>query len=433
MKSKLKKNIKSFYFLLFSLAFINLPSLYLIYQTKIFTTYTLGKGLILLSFIVVILSMDKLRVLVENKKRFFNLLLFFLIISSFSILKAIDVIFFIKSYHNLLLGFILFLTTYFLVSEEKKLFFIIDKFILNLGFVVLFLELFFVLFTNQFIQILKLFTQTEMLNSYLMNIDRGRLTLELKTEFFLPFFLYQFVTVKDNRKRNIYFITSLLVFFLSIISNFRTKFLMALFTWITFFLSFKTRLHNLKRNLILVIITLFFALSISKKLVGLNILDRFTYDLSFFNSFVEFKEYRLNALKKSIELFFSSPFLGIGLGNFYFYNISDNSYKYSLLRENYKESYNELVKFSPHNIFLEILTGSGFLSFISFLTLILYFFKNDVDCFIKKKDILKPYIISSWVCFIYLFFNPAYSLFSISWFWFIRGLILALSTKNENK
>jgi O-antigen ligase len=436
LNKNLTKNFKLdyliFIFLLFSISLIKLPSIYLLFflKNKLFTTFTLSKFFIFLTFLLTLFLKSRkkqLNIFFKQKKIFFGIFLIYIFTSSFSVIKAIDVISFVKSYHSLILGIFLFLTTSIILFKNKKFLSVVEKFIYLLGFIIISLELIFYLLPQSFIFYFKDIIQKELMDSYLFNIDRGRFTLELNPEYFLPFFMFSSLILK-TKKSKLFLLISFLIIFLSFVSNFRTRFLMSILVILSYLIYFRKKLSISNKIFILPLILIIFLFSIflNRSNLKITILDRVINN----NEILDGQNsYRLSSLKNTLEIFINSPFLGVGLGNFYLYNDYANNYKYSLVKKDYVISYNELVRYSPHNIFLEVLSQTGILSFLSFTLVIIIFLFQDYKVLKTRSYRYFPFIVSSWVCFFYLLFNPSYSLFSTSWFWFMRGVAINLAER----
>ncbi len=128
-------------------------------------------------------------------------------------------------------------------------------------------------------------------------------------------------------------------------------------------------------------------------------------------------------MSHSIELFRLYPVTGVGLGNYILYNDSPSICSYYVTK-NYQKTYWKLVAYSPHNIFFQTLSETGFLGTASFVLLMGFFLVRD-SRYLKysKVTLITGLVIASWTIIVYCLFNPSYSLFVFGWFWFLRGLI----------
>ena len=195
---------------------------------------------------------------------------------------------------------------------------------------------------------------------------------------------------------------------------------MVLFIWLSFFIFSKK--INIKIPRVLLGTSIFFIFLFTALTTysgnGVSFLDRLS--LTDVNNSLGSIQYRISATQKSIDLFFSSPITGIGLGNYYIYQKKQRP-----LVKGYQASYNDQVIYSPHNIIFQYLAETGFLGLFTFLLLVMYFLKKDLGIlFLSSTNIpIFPYIVSFWSIMLFFLFNPANSIIYLSWFWFIRGII----------
>ena len=164
---------------------------------------------------------------------------------------------------------------------------------------------------------------------------------------------------------------------------------------------------------------------LSSAVYSFNILDRFA--LKNESEDVGTLTFRINAGKKSIELFKSSPLFGVGLGNYGNYSEERTQFEFHLLNQRNRLTYQELGSYSPHNVLFSVLAESGVFGITTFLILLAYFFFRDISYINKEYGISFPmvYIVSFWTMFVFMLFNPSHSIFVVGWFWLIRGVIEA--------
>lgn len=274
---KILKKINFFLlFFLTSLFLIKiLPFYYLPGINKLFSSHTLAKMLLIIIFsLFYLFHYKKIKILVKKNKKIFIPLLIFFFSQTISVIKSIDIILFWKSYHNLIISIIIFLIAFFTVQINKNNQKIIDAFIISSGIIITLLELFFFLFPHSFIQLFSPFIQKEVLISIQTNILRSRYTLELDPELFLPFFLINFYTSKKNF---FFFLFSIIVIFLSNVSNFRSRVIMSLFAvFFSFSIFFKKISFDKKIfSLFAFFLSILIATRVSNFLFQFNIIDRF--------------------------------------------------------------------------------------------------------------------------------------------------------------
>lgn len=411
-----------FYVFLFLIFLIKTPPFYYIpgVNNTLFSSHSFAKIIIILIFVFLLFFFrEKIKNVSKNKAT--NLLIFFLIFQSLSFISSKDDLLFWKSYHNIIVAIIIFITTLFFLRERqnKK---VLNDFIIFTGFFLIVLELIFFLSPKKFIFYFQNIFQKEVFDAYLTNIYRGRRSLDLNLELFLPIFLVEIFTNKQNF---LLIVFSIILIFLSFISNFRTRALMIFFGLLTFILIAK--ISKIKKIIFLIIfgMIVIFSLKISNLLYSFNIIDRF---LELENVTIEpnSANFRINNIQKSIDFFLSSPLFGVGLGNYGLINENKEKYSFSILEKSIKNYYLDM-RYSPHNILFHILSETGIFGLISFLAIIVNFFIEDYF-YLKKRQInyCFGYILSYWSIFIFLLLNPSHTIFNIGWFWFIRGVIESL-------
>lgn len=426
------------YLFLAAIFLIKIPPFYYFpIPNKMFSSHSLAKVIIgIVFFIFFLINRNKMQSVINKKKLVFLLILFYLISQTISIINAFDIILFWKSYHNLFIILFVFFLSFLINSFFKQTTKLLEYFFIFTGITVIFLELFFLLFPTYSLSFFSYFIQQEVLDAYLTNFYRGRFSLDLNIELFLPIFLVAalFSENKKNYKSILFFVISLIIVFLSITSNVRTRVIGAFFSIFMVLIFYFKRVKFKKGILNLVIFVLIFftignlAIRLSNNVFRFNIIDRFLLEER--NEDIGSVNYRVASLIKSYEIFRAFPITGIGLGNFVYFNSQATGLKYSLTINKSEKNYHELVLYSPHNIFAQILSETGILGIISFSILIIYFLIKDIRLLDSLKGNNKytySYIISSWEILIYALFNPASTIFTIGWFWFLRGIIEATS------
>jgi len=449
MKNSLPKLIKSkinnwlIFGFFVEIFIIKLPSFYyLLIPSKLYTSHSLSKIIIGLIFIVYFFINYKIiKSFIKEKKTVFILFLLFFLSQSLSIIKTIDIFLFWKIYHNLIISAFIFFLSFFIAKFNKVN---LKSFLIFTGLIVIFLELFFLISPNFFLNFFSNIIQKEILDAYITNISRSRFSLDLNVELFLPIFLgYAFYYKDKNNFKNffIFFALSLTILFLSIFSNFRTRIICSFFSIIVFFLIYfknyskeytlrPTRvLFNFFSFILIFFIITKLTIEFSNYKFGFNVIDRLLL-----NKEIESAgsiNYRINSILTSFEILKSYPLTGIGLGNFIYFNPQGSKLNYSLVINKSEKDYYNLVLYSPHNILAQTMSESGLIGFISFIILIGYLIIKDTiflfHSFNKKNNIIfLSLIVASWEIFLYAFFNPASSIFIIGWFWFLRGFLLNL-------
>lgn len=419
---------------LLSLILIKLPPFYFTsIPSSLFVTHTLAKGLFFFLFILInIFDFSRIKAMFKEKSILIVLLLIYFISQSVSIVKADDILLFLKSYQNIISGILIFLLgTYFLKINVKRVIKIYSV-IFWLGVFLIFFELIFVFFNNFSVIFLKTFLQNEVLSAYITDFERGRSSVGLNLEILIPFFFILINNQSRTKKNPLAFLPLLGISFLSILSNFRIRVVVLIFIILSsslFFIKNLSKVLNWKKFTIIAM-TLISAVFVSNNLFSFNIYDRLS--LKDKQEDVGSIQFRIDSGLRSFELFLSSPFTGIGLGNYSSSNKDLIRFNYSFSQQNkYSENYAELVRNSPHNVFFHTLAETGLFGLISYLLLIFYFIKGDWKIITgSNKDQLtqfgKACMIGSWSVFIFMLFNPSHTIFVTGWFWALRGFREAL-------
>ena len=422
-----------FFFLLFLIKLA--PFYFLPIESKFFVSHTLAKaGVVGLLGVLLIFDFKKIVGVINKNKILFSLLALFFLGQSLPVLTAEDVFLFWKGYHNIIASLIIFLTTFYLVRNKRN-FLKLNKFILISGFILVGIELIFVTFADKLIPILNLVLQQEVFDAYLTNIERGRYSMDMNVELFLPFFLYALLRFKNERKlgkASVIFTVVLIA--VTFFSNFRTRVVNLVFAlFVSFLIFFKKQKDflnpkNIKKLLplgALLALPVVAAILLSSAVYSFNILDRFA--LKDESEDVGTLTFRINAAKKSIELFKSSPLFGVGLGNYSNYSGQSTQFEFHLLNQRNRLTYQELGSYSPHNVLFSILAEAGAFGIATFVALLVYFFWRDISYINREGGLSFPmvYIVSFWTIFVFMLFNPSHSIFVVGWFWMLRGAIEA--------
>lgn len=410
-------------FLFIAVFLIKLPPLY-IFSTpsRLFTTHVLAKIILMGIFIYLFLNIKTRKKITKNNAM--RVLLIYFISQSISIISANDVILFLKDYQNLISSLVLFVTAFVLLQTQryKRILF---GFIVSTGIFIVGLDFIFYLFPNQTLSIVNELIQKEVLEYYTYNLQRGRYNLYLNTELFLPFFITAFLFfTKDKLSKTSLSLTIFLTIFLTFVSNFRHRLLFLLFVLISYgiFLWVK-RAIKLKQ------ITIIFFLFVLTSIISSLLFVRTFYERSIINRvFLEDEtedinslRWRANNLRRSIDLAISSPFFGIGLGNYQ---------KYAEDMSKFKIKYRARGKFfletptDPHNIISKTISETGIVGFMGLIIMIIFFLSRDI-LLLKRNTAayIVPYIISFWGLFILSLITPSITIFRGGWMWFLRGII----------
>lgn len=431
---KIKRNL---YFLILTIYLLSSFNLYLIYS------HGIAK---LLSFFLLIFNLVNYRNYGLNFKKekkgfkkslqLFNLFIIFFTVQSFSVINAENLEDYVLRYKDILFIGIFFINSLFYIFDLKsfeykkiKNLFIFPLFLSNIYGI--FVQILIYFFPNFFISFFSYYLHGDYLSIIKMNIERNRIYFESYEQILIPLIIYYIFVKKKLRKTNFFlsysFFTGLLLIIitLSLLSNFRTKFLMLTFSLLFSFYVFR---KFIKKKLFfyffLFLIFIYFISKLSNLVSGINIFDRFYL----INNIQEYSSinFRTSQIKDALDIFVKKPFFGIGVGNYRYY-LNQNLKNLNILRNEYKNLFNDAY-YSIHNIFFNILAENGALGLISFSAILVYFFYFDWLIFKRQEDLFKKsIIISFWTLFIYSLFNPTIN--SISYnilFWYLRLIILAV-------
>ncbi len=405
-------------------------------QSSIFTSHTLAKVILIAIFFLYIPFTKPVRG--KQMKIVLFLIASFLLSQSLSILVANDIISFFKIYHNTVISLIIFILAYYLTLENKNNFKIFTLFSITMASILTLLEAIFRIIPTFFFPLISFFIQEEVVNALRVNINEGKYSLAFGYEMLFPFLLIPIMDKKTKPLSKVFFvILCLLMIFLTIISNFRSRLIVLAFVVLSSAaifvikkqISIKQTYFKLISVFIFVVLTsiVYLAGISSNYFLSYNIFDRFLLQSN--SSDIGTINTRLNQYERSLELFNSSPILGIGLGN---YNYIKSATTFGT-QSSYVTEFIDFTNSRPHSIFFQELSETGIIGTGTFIILLAYFLLQDAKYFIKLKNpranIAWVYIVSSWSVIIYALFNPADTLFITAWFWFFRGLIMATYTK----
>ena len=347
---------------------------------------------------------------------------------SVSVIGSADLMIFLKEYHSVIISIMIFVATMYL-GRKKTLENVFLKFIAFTGAVCVFLDFSFFLFQQRFLNLIENLVQREIFDPYVYNLDRERLNLYLHTELFIPFFIYLAVQSWAKKKfgQAIFFsLLFLLTVFVSFQSNYRTRVVMMIFAVL---LTVLIGLNSLVFKRSIMVVALFLSLfvlttvSFSRSLRSFDVIDRFLLqDEAEDESTIS---YRFQSFDLAVEIFKSSPIVGVGLGNYQLY--VDTKRKFSLPTLSERKYFETSVK-DPHSIISKLISETGLIGLLGFVFLIGFFFRQDY-IYLKSRNVnyfsRGAYIIASWTIFIYGLFNPFNTIFINGWFWFLRGKLQA--------
>lgn len=429
------------YIFLFSIFLIKAPPFYYSsLQNRIFSSHSLAKIIIIIISAFLLITKNKqIKNLIKNNQILFLILYLYFLSQSLSVIMTKNIIEFWRSYHNIIIFLLIFCITFLINNINKKFVRKTENFIIISGIILISIEAVIFLLHDYLMPYLNLFIQKEVMDAYLTNINRGRNSLDLNIEIFLPFFLLGIVLHKKNKnfkiKKAVLFIFSFILIYLSFLSNYRSRVVALIFIIVFFSYLFLIKLRTINtitirtkwKKMFLffsfsIIIGVFLALLTSNRIFSFNVVNRFLMEDQYED--LGTVNFRIDSFYNSINLFKSSPIFGTGLGNYFNDKILEGKRGFYLINQRYKIDYKDYVANSPHNIFLQVLSETGLIGIVFFSILLIYFIMRDV-LFIKNKKLhfISACIISSWSIIIYVLFGPANTIFVMGWFWFLRGII----------
>lgn len=402
-------------------------------QNALFSSHTLAK--IIISCVILVLITSNFRRItkfISENKLLFVLISAFLVGQTLSIIFAADMSLFLKSYHNLIISIFIFLIGFLLIKMNPKSITVVNSFVVFLGVLTIFMDLFVQLFFNTFSGFFNLFIQNEVASALMFNASQGKYSLAIGTEMLLPFLLLTLFSVKNTKYKVFFASLILLMLFLTLLSNFRSRLLVFLFCTFCYFVIseihkfstisiVKQKIIKYSLTLALIIISTYSALFISNSLYSFNIVDRVLLSDRYADQGT--LDTRLTQIANSTKMFESSPIFGVGLGNYANY-INLNS-RISAAQKPFVKTFLNTTLSHPHNIIFQLLSETGLIGLIPFVMLLIFFIVRDITFYKDQKysHSINAYIISSWSLIAYSFFNPADSVFIIGWFWFCRGIV----------
>jgi len=407
MNKLFKTKVNFLVIFVFILFLFKLPNFYLIpiLKASFLTTHVLARGLLFLLFI---LNIKKITYLFSRNKIFFIVLLLFLI-QSFSILQSFNTISFLSRYKELIVGFMAFYTA---LLFRKKYKILMDLLLITTILSVL-IQLVLIIFPDILTQLFSRILYYKLYDLVVINLARGRTYFETFDEIVIPIIFYLLVIEKKHgSKKFVLLFLFIIMTSLAIISGWRIRLAMLFFGSIAsaFFVKDKVR------YIVVLILSFSFLISLfnfaykNNTFTRLELTEENTLSL----------ESRIDQLSSTLTILEGKP-LGIGLGNYYDYlpGYAKNS-KY-LITGKLQQQQGLIAEENVHNIFGLIAVESGIPAIIIFITLLLFFVRNDY-CLIRMKDYPKiSFMIGFWIMFIYSFFNPLIPGVANYLFWFLRG------------
>ena len=128
---------------------------------------------------------------------------------------------------------------------------------------------------------------------------------------------------------------------------------------------------------------------------------------------------RVSYWKDALEIGLRSPFVGVGLGN-YFDNLSTSSKKTNETSQ--IDRYRKFIFIDdPHSIFFSIFATTGIIGLLSFLSVLSFFLIRDLSGIRSQNELPTLIICMFWGLFIFSLMNPWVNFSYLSFMFLIRG------------
>lgn len=406
------------YILIVILLGLRIPNLYLP-TPFINSSYTVLRvlSLILGVLIVIYPSRPSLRI----PRSLVLLLLIYFFFATLSVIRAQNIPSFLAMYKDVVFSLLLFVCAYHTISINN-----VHKILNGLivsAFVLVSVEVLFYLYPTFILSFFSEIFNETYLKFFLFQYNRGRYFGDSLNEAMIPLFL-GVVSSKKYWSKNIilFLLLSLAITFTVIVSNWRTKAIIFLFSFSStiFFLTKKKFVH-----LFLTVVFIFFFITGALRITtvfngtGGSVLDRFTEDgVDQYGS--NSNSARLNYWQDAFSIGNSNLLTGVGLGN-YFDALSQESKSNNLSASLGKQF---ILIDDPHNLFFSAYASTGFLGLISLVSLIFYFAASDIHYLRHAHNMnYTSFCLVFWSMFIYALFNPWLYYQYLGQFWIIRGIV----------
>lgn len=409
----LLKKIQPIYIFLTSVALFRLPYLYIIpgIKSEFLTSQSLARILLGIAFIWGLYAKRGLKFVSKQSKLINITLLAFFLISSLSVIYAINMDAFLNRYKDFLVGIVAFYTFYLFKEHEKK---IAITLLITIPIMIIYQ---FILLSDNFLsQLLQQLIYQRHYDIVIYNLERNRIYVDVFDEAFIPLLFVVFQSFQ-GLKRFIFYPSAIVISYLAFISNFRTRLLMLVLGFVG--LIFVQNRNRLKSIIILGALVLsvgFFVSSTAGLLNSYSFYDRLLFSDEIED--VESITSRYDQIQTTLYIGTISP-LGAGLGNFYD-NLPVAEKDFSQSAPPAEVSAKEYV----HNNLATVIAESGYIAFALFAFLLIQFAVADIKTLTTKDGYKKAFVFAFWSLFLYGFFNPPIPVSYQVLFWGMRGLLL---------
>lgn len=390
---------------------------------KLLSTHVLAKIILILPFMFALLRTFSTP---ESKRKpldiaFIVAFVLYVSAQTLSVMTAIDIEAYMRQLQNVFFHYVLFYVGY-TVFAEKRYQDVFFMYLLVMGGICIVVDSLFLFVGRSFLGSLQNSIQTEMVALFVHNARMGRFNSYMVLDSFIPiFFLYYHLSAKKRHQTVLLIVTLGITLLFSYLSLFRTRLIQGVFAiLVSFFIYFKRRRRFIV--LVLLIPTVLLSIYTATKLISpssTTVIERFL--LTDKGEDVDTIEYRYKSLQIASQLLQSSPFVGIGLGN---YKVYINKSAGFSIDDPFKKVHYEETLNNPHSIFIEVLSETGLMGIVGYVGLLFYFLYKDIPLIFKSTDKrTSSIIVLAWTLFLYGIFNPFNTVYIAGWFWFMRGYI----------
>ncbi len=408
------------YLLAFSIFLLHIPY----YEIPLLNTYILARLITILLFGYLSISyfFQKERGKL-NKNITIKLLVLFTFTTGLSIITSESISAFISNYEDIVLSTLFYSNCYLLLSKNYPVVFkyIVIAFIAS-TFVSVLDEFFLLLNPHIYLQIAKYILHPNQYEFIQSSTFRGRLFVNRFNEIFLP--LMFVLLIHGNKLRRI--LLSVCIFFIGILALFSGWRIRLAAVFVGLLSAPVLLMYNLKKKILIISISIIVLICmvmasdfVMREITGYSTVGRLILED---DADVTALTVRLGFFGKAIELFKSSPLIGVGLGQYSL--LGDRPYEnyYSLFIEREIEA--ELLSVGPHNIFFHLLAETGILGFTAFLILILYFIYSDWHTWRLKGNnpFSISFILGFWILFSFALFHSEFGFQFYALLWTFRAI-----------
>jgi lipopolysaccharide cholinephosphotransferase len=398
---------------------VRLPNFYIF---PIQSSFFLSNNLLrVITILIVVLN---LYIVLKEKRKIYSykkLLLVvgvFFISQSLSIINAQNIQAFLSAYKDMIFGLLLYMSGCFILDSKN-----IKRYTLFLQRTILFALV--VQVAVLIIPIFQNFYSSILNEAYLSFFDyqlsRGRYFGGTLEEAYIPILLLDvYILTSSLQKKIISTVSTTLAIYISYISNWRTKFIICIFSL------FCSLVLNIKRMYIYILILIVFTFSLFLLInrsfpldINQTSIDRLLSDSK---DERQINTSRLNYLSTAYTMGRANLITGVGLGNYY--DSLTLKEKDSLKSTGYGSERFILID-DPHNIFFSVFATSGLLGLFSLILLLGFFLKKDISVVLSplSHSYSKAYICVFWGIFIYACFNPWVNVEYLRNFWLVRAFV----------